>query len=298
MTTVTFEVRGTMRTNEPMSKHTVWAVGGPAEFFFEPADEDDLAMWLASDPSHGEQLFWLGLGSNLLVRDGGIKGTVIHTTGKLGVFEHLGGTDVRVGAGVPCAKVARELTKLGLGGCEFLAGIPGTIGGALAMNAGAHGGETWDFVTRIRCVDASGVLRWREPSDFEVSYRSVRGKEKEWFTACELRLEHSDEKSVREAVKALLAHRAATQPTGMRSCGSVFRNPPGDYAGRLIEAASLKETRRGGALVSAKHANFILNDGGATADDLEELIDLIQVTVKERFGVSLQREVQVVGDYE
>lgn len=298
MNAATIDVRGNMRTNEPMSKHTVWAVGGPAELFFEPADEDDLAMWLASDPKHGENLFWLGLGSNLLVRDGGIKGTVIHTTSKLGFFEHLSGTNVRVGAGVPCAKVARELTKLGLGGGEFLAGIPGTMGGALAMNAGAHGGETWDFVTRVRCIDARGVLRWREPTDFDVSYRSVRGPEQEWFTACELRLHPSDETSVRAAVKSLLAHRAATQPTGMRSCGSVFRNPPGDYAGRLIEAAGLKETRRGGAVVSAKHANFIINDGGARAGDLEQLIDLIEATVKERFGVSLHREVRVVGDYE
>jgi UDP-N-acetylmuramate dehydrogenase len=297
MAPATSNVRGRLLTNEPMSRHTVWAVGGPADYFFAPADEADLAAWLV-EAAHDVPVFWLGLGSNLLVRDGGIEGVVVSTNGAFNELARVGDTSVRVDAGVPCAKVARLLGKAGLRGGEFLAGIPGTMGGALAMNAGAHGGETWDVVSRVRTVARDGQLAWREPAEFDVSYRSATSTRDEWFVGCELKLSPSDPQSVQSDIKKLLAHRAATQPTGQRSCGSVFRNPPGDFAGRLVEAAGLKGERRGQAVVSPKHANFIVNEGGASAADVESLIEFVKLTVSKKFNVELHREVHVVGRHD
>lgn len=289
------KVRGELRSDERMSRHTVWAVGGSAATFFKPADLEDLTNWLQQRDGV-RPVFWLGLGSNLLVRDGGINADVVATAGTLGQIDRFNGASVRMGAGAPCAKVARVLAREGLAGGEFLAGIPGTMGGALAMNAGAHGGETWGLVTRVQTISRDGITHWREPTEFNISYRSVEGEENEWFIACELRLTPSDPEQVREATRSLLAHRASTQPIGQRSCGSVFRNPPGDYAGRLIEAAGLKGRRCGGAVVSDKHANFILNDGGASAADIEQLIEEVRSSVQRRSGVELISEVRVVGE--
>ncbi|MDN3517416.1 UDP-N-acetylmuramate dehydrogenase [Aquisalimonas lutea] len=291
----TTALRGELRRDEPMARHTTWRVGGPADRFYRPADRDDLAAFLRRVPDD-EPLLWCGLGSNLLIRDGGVRGTVIYLQGGVDALERLPGNRVRAECGVACAKVARFAARQGLVDAEFLAGIPGTMGGALAMNAGAFGGETWQVVEAVETVDRAGVLRERLPREYAVGYRSVDGPDEEWFVGCRLQLVTGDADAAMGRIRELLGRRAATQPMGRPSCGSVFRNPEGDHAARLIEAAGLKGLRRGGAVVSDKHANFILNDGGATAADIEGLIDEVQQRVHDHAGVLLQPEVRVAGE--
>ena len=200
-----------------------------------------------------------------------------------------------VGAGLACVKAARQAGKYGLSGIEFLAGIPGTIGGALAMNAGAHGGETWERVESVRTIDRSGQLHERGPAEYSVGYRSVTGPANEWFVEATFRFEADVTPSV-ETLNSMLERRKSTQPLGLPSCGSVFRNPPNDHAARLIEAAGLKGYRIGGAEVSPKHANFIINTGSASAADIEQLIGHVQQTVADVHGVELRHEVRIVGE--
>ena len=291
------DVRGSLRHHEPMAPHTSWRVGGPAEIFFEPADADDLAAFLADLPAD-MPLFWMGLGSNLLVRDGGIDGVVIATSRGLGALQRLTSGTVRAEAGVPCAKLARLCEREGLAGGAFFAGIPGTLGGALAMNAGAFGGETWAQVTRVEVMNRAGARFWRDATAYAVGYRHVVTPiPGEWFIAGEWRFAPVDETASTgpSRVRELLARRAATQPLGLPSCGSVFRNPFGDHAARLIEAAGLKGVRCGDAEISTKHANFIINRGQARAADIEALIERIQAEVWGRFGIELVPEVRIVG---
>ncbi len=294
MTTHEEKLRGRLRLEEPLARHTSWRVGGPARRFYEPADIDDLARFLSALPP-GEPVLWLGLGSNLLVRDGGIDGTVVLTSGLLKRMGLGGAGTLRVEAGVACPQVARFAARQGLCGAEFLAGIPGTMGGALAMNAGAFGGETWAIVERVETLDRSGRRRMRAASDYRTAYRAVGGPTGEWFVAAHLRLQPGDVAVATARIRELLQRRAGTQPMGQPSCGSVFRNPPGDHAARLIEAAGLKGTRIGGACVSEKHANFIINTGDATASDIEALIRMVAEAVERMHGVRLRLEVKIVG---
>jgi UDP-N-acetylmuramate dehydrogenase len=269
-------------------------VGGPARRLYRPASAADLAECLRRlDPA--EPLLWLGLGSNLLVDDAGFAGTVIQTQGCLTALDAVGDAGVRAEAGVACAKVARYAARRGLVGAEFLAGIPGTMGGALAMNAGAWGGETWPHVALVRTIDRRGTVRERTPQDFRIGYREVEGPKGEWFLEAELALTPGDAEAATVRIRDLLDRRAATQPTGLPSCGSVFRNPPGDHAARLIEAAGLKGCTIGGAQVSAKHANFIINTGAASAADIARLIERVRARVAESSGVWLATEVKHVG---
>ncbi len=287
-------LRGELRLEEPLYRHTSWRVGGVARRFYRPADAADLAAFLRTlEPA--EPLLWLGLGSNLLVDDAGFPGTVIHTQGRLGGLERLGPLGLRAECGVPCAKLARFAARAGLAGCEFLAGIPGTLGGALALNAGAHGGEIWTRVRRVTTIDRGGQFRERGPADFRVGYRQVVGPDGEWFLAAELELEAGEPAVCQARIRDLLERRNRTQPIGEPSCGSVFRNPPGDYAARLIEAAGLKGEREGGAQVSTRHANFIVNTGGASARDIRALMARIQARVEGQSGVRLQPEVHCIG---
>jgi UDP-N-acetylmuramate dehydrogenase len=212
-------------------------------------------------------------------------------------MEWLNEVTLRAGAGVTCAKVARVTAKQGLTGAEFLAGIPGSLGGALAMNAGAFGGETWDHVAAVETIDRAGRLHTRQPEEYRVAYRTVGGVVDEWFVAAQLSLQHGDSDSAQSAIRELLARRAATQPTKQYSCGSVFRNPPGDHAARLIESAGLKGKTLGGAQVSEKHANFIINTGDASAADIETLVNQVQGRVEQLYGVRLETEVRIVGDH-
>ncbi|HFE32402.1 MAG TPA: UDP-N-acetylmuramate dehydrogenase, partial [Gammaproteobacteria bacterium] len=202
----------------------------------------------------------------------------------------------RAEAGVSCAKVARFAARHGLTGAEFLAGIPGTLGGALAMNAGAFGGETWSIVRAVETLDRHGQRHRRTPDEYEIGYRHVRGPVGEWFVAAELQLCPGDTEAGQARIKELLARRGATQPTKQANAGSVFRNPEGDYAARLIEACGLKGVCEGAACVSEKHANFIVNTGGATAAQMEALIQRVADTVERQQGVRLVREVHIVGE--
>lgn len=288
------DLRGELRLNEPLASHTSWRVGGPARRYYRPADAGDLAAFLSTLDA-AEPLLWLGLGSNLLVSDAGFPGTVIHTQGRLVALERRGELGLLAECGVACAKVARFAARAGLAGIEFLAGIPGTLGGALALNAGAHGGEIWGRVLRVRTIDRLGQVRAREPGDFRVGYRQVEGPAGEWFLSAELGLEAGDPAACQARIRDLLERRNRTQPIGEPSCGSVFRNPPGDYAARLIEAAGLKGEREGGAQVSTRHANFIVNLGGASARDIATLMARVQARVEGRSGVRLQPEVHCIG---
>ena len=288
--------QGELRLDEPMSQHTSWRAGGCASRFYKPLDLADLCVFLQQlDPA--EPLLWLGLGSNLLVRDGGFPGTVICMLGSVTELEWVNETTLRAGAGVTCSRVARTTSKAGLTGIEFLAGIPGTIGGALAMNAGAFGSETWVHVAKVETVDRFGQLHTRIPEEFGVGYRSVQGVEGEWFVAAHLVLERGDAEQARIRIRQLLEQRGASQPVQQHSCGSVFRNPPGDHAARLIEATGLKGQRVGGAQVSEIHANFIINTGDATAADIEKLLNQVQGSVEQQQGVRLEAEVRIVGEH-
>ncbi|VAX01861.1 UDP-N-acetylenolpyruvoylglucosamine reductase [hydrothermal vent metagenome] len=288
-------LRGKLRHDEPLSRHTSWRIGGPADRYYQPADIDDLAEYLSQLPE-GEPVFWLGLGSNLLVRDGGIRGSVIAISGMLNALQQVGDKRLRVEAGVSCAKVAREAARAGLVGAEFLAGIPGTLGGALAMNAGAFGGETWPIVSAVETMNCHGVRRTRTADDYRIGYRSVQGPAGEWFVTAELQLQPGDTAAAQMRIRELLAKRSETQPTKQANAGSVFRNPEGDFAARLIEACGLKGVCEGAACVSEKHANFIINTSDATAVQVEALIRRVADTVEREQDVRLVREVHIVGE--
>ena len=289
-------VSGEIRHDEPMSRHTSWRVGGPAETWFKPADLDDLSDFMQQLDSD-TPIFWMGLGSNLLVRDGGLPGIVISTAGVFNDLERAGDQLVRAGVGVPCTQLARQCIRWGFGPSEFFAGIPGTVGGALAMNAGAHGGETWERVRQVKTIDRGGVIRQRGPDDYQIAYRSVTGPKDEWFVEATFEFDPEVDASM-DTLKSMLDRRKTTQPLGLPSCGSVFRNPPGGHAARLIEAAGLKGYRVGGAEVSEKHANFIINRNDASAADVESLIQHVQDTVAKVHGVALVHEVRIIGNPE
>ncbi|MHB8346933.1 MAG: UDP-N-acetylmuramate dehydrogenase [Acidiferrobacterales bacterium] len=288
------DLRGTLRMGEQLARHTSWRVGGPADRYYEPADLDDLVQFLRTVPAQ-EAIHWIGLGSNLLVRDGGVRGTVLCVTGRLKGLAAIADNRVRAEAGVPCAQLARFCVRSGLSGAEFLAGIPGTVGGALAMNAGAFGGETWRIVSAVETIDRHGQIRTRFPGDYKVSYRSVVGPEQEWFVAGHFQLVAGVAAEGKALIRSLLAKRGTTQPTQLPNAGSVFRNPPGDHAARLIEATGLKGVCEGDACVSELHANFIINRGKATAAQIERLIGIVQERVLAAQNVRLEPEVRIIG---
>jgi UDP-N-acetylmuramate dehydrogenase len=297
----TAKLRGRLARDEPMARHTSWRAGGTAARAYTPADLADLRAFLAATPPD-EPVMFVGLGSNLLVRDGGLAGSVVFTHAVLNriQLETAANTAplVYAEAGVASPKLSRFAALHGLAGAEFFAGIPGTIGGALAMNAGCYGGETWRVVERVTTVDRRGALHTRAPGEYDLGYRYVRLKadSEEWFVAAHFQLPAGDGDAARATVKQLLERRIATQPLGQPNAGSVFRNPPNDHAARLIEACGLKGRRQGDAAISEKHANFIVNLGGARAADIEALIVLAETTVRERFDLTLEREVRIVGE--
>jgi UDP-N-acetylmuramate dehydrogenase len=287
--------RDLVRLDEPMSQHTTWRVGGKADRYYRPGGVAPLSAFLASLPEE-EPVTWVGLGSNLLVRDGGIRGTVIAPHLGLTALVREGERGLRVEVGVACARLAKQCARWNLGPAAFFIGIPGTVGGALAMNAGAWGEETWSLVRSVRTVDRSGELHERSASEFEVGYRSVSAPtDGEWFVAAILEFP-ADGSTTNDQIKALLAERKAKQPIGQPSCGSVFTNPPGDHAARLIDSAGLKGLRIGGAQVSECHANFIINAGDATAADIESLIAAVRERVSSAHGIDLVPEVRIVGE--
>ncbi len=280
--------------DEPMNRHTSWRAGGRADLFFKPDSIESLQDFMGSLAAE-TPLFWVGLGSNLLVRDGGVRGAVICTLNLPAAIERVDESRVRVGAGVPCTVFARQCIRWKLGPAAFFAGIPGTVGGALAMNAGAFGGETWENVAGVETIDRAGVRRSRTSQEFRVGYRSVSGAAAEWFLGATFAFA-TDEGADMADIKAMLRKRGDSQPLGKLSCGSVFCNPPGQFAAQLIEQAGLKGATRGDAMVSEKHANFIINRGSATAADIESLIESVRDRVEENSGTKLQLEVRIVGE--
>lgn len=287
---------GKLLLNEPLARYTSWRVGGIADQLYIPADLDDLCLFLKS-LNASQPVYFIGLGSNLLVRDGGLRGTVILMHNVLTALK-MDGDLVYVEAGVTCGKLAKFSAKQAKQGGEFFAGIPGTVGGALAMNAGCYGCETWQTVRRVMTVSRQGELHTRDAAEYVASYRHIAMPvSDEWFVAAWLAFEHGDADESAQNIKDLLAQRLASQPLNLPSAGSTFRNPVGDYAARLIEASGLKGYIIGGAQVSEKHANFIVNVGGANALDIELLIKHMHDTVLREHGVSLQQEVKVIGEY-
>ena len=280
--------------DEPMSRHTSWRVGGSADLFFKPESVESLQDFLCSLAVE-IPLYWVGLGSNLLVRDGGVRGAVICTLKLPAAIGRVDATRVQVGAGVPCTVLARQCVRWKLGPAAFFAGIPGTVGGALAMNAGAFGGETWQHVESVETIDRSGTRRTRAGQEFEVGYRTVSGVSQEWFIAATFVFDEDQDADMSD-VRTMLRKRGDTQPLGKLSCGSVFRNPPGQFAAQLIERAGLKGTKCGDAVVSEKHANFIINCGSATAADIESLIEQVRDGVAEHAGTTLALEVRIIGE--
>jgi UDP-N-acetylmuramate dehydrogenase len=303
-------LRGHFFYNESMGKHVSWRAGGAAQRVYVPADLEDLTWLVRSIPAH-EDIHMVGLGSNLLVRDGGVHGVVVLLHGvlkKLAIESRTQGLPpAPVGretallyaqAGVAAPKLARFAANHDLIGGEFWAGIPGTVGGAIAMNAGCYGSETWDKLVQVLTLDRQGHLTERQPDEYVTGYRHVALKQahQEWFVGGWLRLEKGDGTASRDTIKELLKQRIASQPLNLPNAGSVFRNPPGDHAARLIESCGLKGYRIGDAQVSDKHANFIVNLGHATATDIERLIEHVENTVEARSNVRLMREVRIIGE--
>ncbi len=295
-TEIKIPIRGQLLKKESLANYVSWRTGGPADYLYIPADLDDLSQFLSQLPAH-IPLTWLGLGSNTLVRDSGVEGVVIITQGALNKLEPTTELFIRAEAGVSSAQLARHTARLGSKGLEFMAGIPGTVGGALAMNAGCFGGETWRFVKSVETINRYGEIKIRPISDFQVSYRHVVRPEQEWFVAGHFIMTPGDKEKSLHDIRELLEKRNNSQPTGTANCGSVFRNPPGNFAGRLIEECGLKGKMIGGARVSEKHANFIINESNATAADIENLIALVSTTVEQKTGVRLIPEVCVIGRF-
>ena len=286
--------QGRLLHNEPLARYTSWRAGGAADRFYIPAGLDDLAAFLQALDA-AQPLYFIGLGSNLLVRDGGVRGTVVLMHNTLTALQMDQGM-IYAEAGVTCAKLARFAARQHRHGAEFMAGIPGTVGGALAMNAGCHGGETWDIVARVKTLDRQGTVHERTPEEYEVSYRHVAGPQQECFVGAWFELPPGDAAEAEQKIKHLLARRLATQPLNLPNAGSTFRNPAGDHAARLIEASGLKGYRIGDAQVSEKHANFIVNLAAARAADIERLIAHMRDTVRAQHGVELQQEVRIIGE--
>ena len=295
------ELRGEIRHDEPMARHVTWRAGGPARVFFQPADVADLCVFMRS-LAPAQPVLFVGLGSNLLVRDGGFPGAVVFThhalTGIAQDEAQRAELAFRAGAGVPAPHLARFVARHGGAGAEWMAGVPGTMGGALAMNAGCYGGETWNHVVSVETVDRSGTLHRRVPSEYDLGYRHMHLKSgaEEWFVSGLFAFEPGEEDSAMGRIRSLLSKRVASQPLNQPNAGSVFRNPPGDHAARLIESCGLKGFTIGGAQVSPKHANFIVNLGNATATDIESMVDHVRATVLAKTGIELAREVRIVGE--
>lgn len=289
------KLRGKLERKVSLARYTSWKVGGAAEMLYQPEDLADLQNFIKTLDAT-VPVTWLGRGTNVLVRDGGVRGVVIIMQGCINKLEKIESNLLRAELGVSCAKLARFGAENDLVGGEFLAGIPGTVGGALAMNSGAYGSETWNYVLEVETIDRNGELHVRSPNEFEIGYRSVKGHSEEWFIAATFRFAAGDGQQAKQKIRELLDQRNTSQPVGNKSCGSVFRNPENDFAARLIESCDLKGKTIGGAQISTKHANFILNTGDATAADIEALIVNVRSTIENECGILLIPEVRIIGE--
>jgi len=289
------QISGRILDGEPLGKYTSFGIGGPADIMVFPEGAADVRAALRLCREEGVPYLVLGGGSNLLVRDGGFRGVVLHLEG---VFTQLNveGKRVWAGAGVRLSRLVAFCSKLALSGVECLAGVPGTVGGAVRGNAGAFGGSIADHLVAVRLLTREGDEHVFSRDRMEFSYRRSSLPEGCVILEAAFDLEQGDTGEIRRRISANLVQRNRGQPVEWRSAGSVFKNPPGEYAGRLVEKAGLKGVRVGGACISPKHGNFIINLGGATATDILALIDLMQRQVREKMQVELELEVRVVGD--
>jgi UDP-N-acetylmuramate dehydrogenase len=286
-------VRGTYSERAPL-KDLVWfRAGGPAEILFRPADVEDLCAFMANKPAD-LPVSVIGVGSNLLIRDGGIAGVVIRLPAAFGRIERVGETGLRVGAAALDAAVARAAADAGLAGMEFLRGIPGTIGGALTMNAGCYGREMKDIFVEAHAVDSRGRLVTLGPADMAFAYRHAAPKGMIYVDAVVEGAKDAPD-AIRALMEALVAERESTQPVKSKTGGSTFTNPPGQKAWQLIDQAGCRGLTRGGAQVSEKHCNFLINTGNATAADIEGLGEEVRARVKAKFGVALEWEIKRIG---
>jgi UDP-N-acetylmuramate dehydrogenase len=292
---------GKIHHNVSLRKLNAWRIGGEAEHYFSPKTLEDCQNFLKQYPKD-KDITWLGLGSNMLIRDQGVSGCVIHTlSGMRDKYYDKSRAMFYVQAGVPCCQLSRFVARNHHHKAEFLAGVPGTMGGALAMNAGAHGAELWEFVEAVDVINRAGEIIHVRASEYIVGYRHAYPKperldlQNTWFVAAYLKFPKGDMRTGLQKIGDLLAIRARTQPINQPSCGSVFRNPPQTYAAKLIEASGLKGHRVGKAEVSLKHANFIVNLGGASSSDVEQIITDIKDTVSNKYKYNLDLEVKIIG---
>ncbi|WP_182178738.1 UDP-N-acetylmuramate dehydrogenase [Methylobacterium radiotolerans] len=288
------DLRGRLLADQPLADLTWFRVGGPAEVLFTPADEEDLARLLASlDPDVPVTV--IGLGSNLIVRDGGVPGVVVRLGGKAFGSIAIDGDALTVGTAVPDMRLAKAAAEAGLDGLAFYRGIPGSIGGALRMNAGAHGGETTDVLVEARGIDRGGALRTFSHADMGFSYRHSDAPEDVIFTRAVFRGRTGDRGAIEAEMERVTAAREAAQPIRERTGGSTFANPDGGKAWQLIDAAGCRGLRRGGAQVSEMHCNFLINTGDATAADIEGLGEEVRRRVRDTSGVELRWEIRRIG---
>jgi UDP-N-acetylenolpyruvoylglucosamine reductase len=287
--------QSTVRRDEPLAKRTTLRVGGPADVFVEPASEEDLASLLKFCGEQNVKFFVLGRGSNLLVRDGGFRGVVISLAHPFFSRIEIKADQLLCGAGAKLKNVAVEAKRNGLAGLEFLEGIPGSVGGALRMNAGAMNAATFDVVESVRMMDYSGNAREVSPSDLTVEYRSCATLKTHVALGAVLKTRTDSRESIEQRMIAFSKKRWTTQPAAP-SAGCMFKNPASIPAGKLIDVLGLKGQRVGGAFVSAEHGNFIVNDGTATARDVLQLIENLKQRVKADRGIDLHTEVEIIGE--
>lgn len=290
-----YEIQGSLKKNFKLSRYTSWKIGGDADYLFKPANLADLSNFLTQLPMHIPVTF-IGLGSNILIRDKGIRGVVVLTLNCLKEYYFLNDNDLYCESGVTCAKLAKISANAHKTGGEFFAGIPGTFGGALYMNAGAFGGETWNLVQKLNLIDRTGKIYSKTEKEFTVSYRFVSLPKNIWFAGAVLSFQDCKSNVAQQNIKNLLKLRSQKQPIGLLSCGSVFKNPPNNSAGNLIDKLGLKNKKIGGAYISDVHANFIINDKTATAENVEDLIKFIQQSVYDAYNVKLELEVKILGE--
>ncbi len=289
------ELRGRLRENVGLADITWFRVGGPAEVLFSPADDDDLCYFLQRAPAE-VPVTVIGVGSNLLVRDGGVRGVVIRLGRGFGAVEAHEDARMRCGAAVPDVRLAQAAAKAGVAGLAFYRGIPGSIGGALRMNAGAHGTETRDVLVEARAVDRAGRLQVLSVDDLGYSYRHCSAPDDFIFTQATFQGTTGARADIEAAMQEVADYREQHQPTKARTGGSTFKNPPGDSAWRLVDAAGCRGLRVGGAHVSQMHCNFLINDGDATANDIETLGETVRGRVRATSGISLEWEIRRIGE--
>ncbi|WP_070120184.1 UDP-N-acetylmuramate dehydrogenase [Bacillus marinisedimentorum] len=284
-----------VKENEPLANHTTIKIGGPADVFIEPESIDQLKKTLEIVKKHGVSWRAIGKGSNLLVNDSGIEGAVIKLGDRLDHLEVEGNT-VRTGGGYSLIKLAAVISRKGLAGLQFAGGIPGSVGGAVYMNAGAHGSDVSRILKKARILYPDGTLKWLTNNEMEFSYRtSILQEQPGICVEAVFELEEGDKDSITAEMKKHKDYRRDTQPWDNPCAGSIFRNPLPDHAGHLIEKAGLKGYKIGGAQISEKHGNFIVNAGGAGASDVLDLINHVKKTISERYGIKMETEVEIIN---